>query len=205
MQKVEDAQRNRQLMLIGKYFRMKCAKYPRIFLTASCTGKRNRGRPFRAIMDSFADSLKLLIKDVDPRGDLKDWTGCVQNKNLQKKIAKERTQSNRRDLNEEEDWSDENPESDDPRNNTNRNKTNALMKNESSRHDGNMFNVSNNRDAIAQLNTSKIQARRVFGCEESEDAKEVRRKYGNLASKYYSGKWFEQCNFSRSEGKCVFK
>ena len=49
-------------------------------LTTSYKGKRNRGRPFRTIRNSFIIRLNLLIINVDPRGKLNNWIRCTKNK-----------------------------------------------------------------------------------------------------------------------------
>ena len=51
MVKVEDAWRNRKLMLIGRIARIECTKDTRKLLMASCADKRRRGYPFREIRD----------------------------------------------------------------------------------------------------------------------------------------------------------
>ena len=71
------------------------------------------------------------------------------------------------------------------------------MKNASSQHGDNRYNISPNRDIT--------QGSLVLGCDESENAKEVKRKYRKLARKYHPDKWCGQCNFSRSEGERIFK
>ena len=88
--KVADAWRNRQLLLADRIARMKLSKYPRQLLTATCVGKRNRVMPFRTIRGSFVDVLKLLVKDTDESGDLKDWYGFAKNKNEWKRMIKNR-------------------------------------------------------------------------------------------------------------------
>ena len=42
------------------------------------------------IRDLFLDSLRLLILDIDPRGDLKEQIRYTQNKNIWMKLVKER-------------------------------------------------------------------------------------------------------------------
>ena len=45
---------------------------PRKLLSATCEGRRSIGVPLRTIRDSFVEVLRLLIDDVDHRGNSND-------------------------------------------------------------------------------------------------------------------------------------
>ena len=70
--KAEGTWRNMKLLLVGKITRARPSKCPKWLLTATCEGKRVRGRPLRTNRDSFVDGLKLLINDIDETCCLKD-------------------------------------------------------------------------------------------------------------------------------------
>ena len=42
-----------------------------MLLAVICVGKRNKDRPFKIVRDSLLNRLRLLIKNIDPRGNLK--------------------------------------------------------------------------------------------------------------------------------------
>ena len=80
MAKPEEIWRNRQLLFLGSIARMDKKSCPRTLLSAMCEGRRNMGTLFRTARDSFVDSLRLIIEDVDHRGNLSDWIECALEK-----------------------------------------------------------------------------------------------------------------------------
>ena len=71
--KVEEIQRNRKILLLGRIARIDKNSYHRKLLSETCERRRNVGRPFRTTKDSFADGIRLLIDDIDRGGTLNDW------------------------------------------------------------------------------------------------------------------------------------
>ena len=65
----------RQLLFLGRVAILQRSAHPPQLLMTAAVVKRHRGRPFRAIKDSFADYLKLMMNILDKRGSTRDWTG----------------------------------------------------------------------------------------------------------------------------------
>ena len=78
-------------------------KHPNILLTATCEGKRIRGRPCRTTRDSFVDGLKLLTNCIGERGHFKDWCGFARVKKKWSKMVKGRIQVEKGDVEETND------------------------------------------------------------------------------------------------------
>ena len=74
MSKVEGAWRIRQLLLLGHSARMGQSFLPRKLLEVAHGGRRNRHMPLRAVRDSLAKGLKVLIDGADTRGSLNLWS-----------------------------------------------------------------------------------------------------------------------------------
>lgn len=164
-----------------------------------CVGKRNKSRPFRTERDLFVDSLKLLMSDVDLRGDLKDWVGCAQNKNVWTKMVNERMQIRYGDFSE----SNTNTEEDAPNSNQN---SNTLSKNiSSSLYGEERHNVTPGREYSVWWNMTRREALTILNCCGDKDNKETYRKHRALERKYHPDKWSEEYMFDRDVGEDIFK
>ena len=60
---------------MGRIARLDTSKRPPRFLTSAVDGKRCRGRPFRTVWDAFVDALRIIIPEINSRGDTGEWIG----------------------------------------------------------------------------------------------------------------------------------
>ena len=72
MLKVEETWSIRYILLIGHIARMNESSCLRKIVTETCEGRRSRSRSLRNTRNLLAEGLRLLIDDVDPRGNLND-------------------------------------------------------------------------------------------------------------------------------------
>ena len=149
--------------------------------------------------DSLADGLKLMINDIDEKGDLKDWCGLARRKRKWPKTVEERIRVEKCDFGEMDD------EPIDSGNiNTNIDEKTNVPRRQPSNSNGRR-ETSPNRDTIEPTNLNRRQALRILNCNSDEKQREMRRKRRMLASKHYPGKWCIEHEFSKEDEMKIFK
>ena len=98
---------------------------------------------------SFVDSLKLLVKDIDERGDLKDWHGFAKNKHEWKRMIMNRIRVEKGELGDGDEETPNNATCE-QNNNTTNSTPRRLIPNSDSRH-----KMSPNREIIELTNMNR--------------------------------------------------